>query len=414
MEKRMVDSERDRLRNLTKELLSQNFTKEGPPNVIHLTIFQMLKKIFGKEVEIDKFEFRKIPLIFYSLIPIFWGVSIFLMICLSIFQIWYLNSILTTIFLLMTIWLKRNPLLPKKFSSKGQNSEGKNFRLSLKSEKRENFDAKLAKIIFITHFDSNFQSYQPKNFQFIIYLRSSLTFLAFAQILLFSFLYSIYPPSLVVIHWISVILEGILILMGNFILILPESDIQGNARFENALRTAFLINLHYRIQENEPKLTWCEIESLFLEGNGAGNHGSEHFINKHAPELLEYKDLYIIDIDSLLFPIYLQHFTISGEKSTEISHKLSDLLKHYFLRQNIPLPQVNTSKSNSKLAPWGKNLPLSFSVQITNKMGGYRWISRHLDEQSSFSMANKFLEVCLDLVFFIDKAIDDHFQLDLE
>lgn len=409
----MVDSERDQLRNLTKDLLSQNFTKEKVLSALHLTIFQILKKTYGKKVEIDKFEIQKIPSQFSSVIPFFWGFSIFFMICVSIFQIWYLNLILLTVFPILIVWLKKNPLPLKKNSFNGQNSEGKNFRLSLKSEKGKNFEAKLAKILFITHFDSNIQSYQPKNFRFIIYLRISLTMLAFAQILLISFLYSIYPPSLIVLHWVSVILEGILIIIGNIILISPKSDIQNNARFENALRTAFLTNLHNRIQENDPRLTWCEIESVFLDGKEAENQGSEHFFSKYAPELSKYKDLYIIDIDSLLFPIHLQHFSMTGEKNKEITHKLSDLLKHYFLRQNIPLPQVYTRKSYSKLAPWGKNLPMSFSVQITNKKGGYRWISRQLDEDSSFSMAQKLLEVCLDLVFFIDRAIDDHFQLDL-
>ncbi|MHA1522346.1 MAG: hypothetical protein ACTSRK_19430 [Promethearchaeota archaeon] len=414
MEKRVVNSERDQLRSLTEDFLSQNFNGEKDPSALHLTIFQKLRKKFGKNVEIDKIEIHKTLPQYYSFFPIMWGISISLMIIISIFNIWYLNLISSLFFLLIMVSIKKNPLLIQKFFFKSQKYEGKNFRTLIKSEKQENFDAKLAKILFITHYNSRFQLHQPRSYRFIIHLRATLTILVSAQLLLIGFFYNSYSPLLFVIHWVFVIFEGMLIVIVNLLIIYPKSDIQRNVRFDDALRTSFLINLHNRIFENEPKLTWCEIESVFLDAENDENQGSEHFFSKYAPKLSEYKDLYIIELDSLLFPIHLRQYSMTGEKYEEFNQHFTDLLKHSFLRQKIPLPQVNTRKSYSKLSLWIKNLPLSFSAQITNKKGNYKWISRQINEKDSFSNAKKLLEVFLDLVFFIDRAIDDHFQPDLE
>ena len=414
MEKRSTDSERDHLRTLTEEFLSQNSIGKTAPIALHLTIFQKLKKSFGKNLDIDKFQFQKNPRQFSSFITVLWGILIFLMIIVSIFHEWYLNLITFLLLLLVMVWSKVNSPLLKKIPVKSLNVEGNNFRISFLSEKRENFDVKMAKILFITHFDSDSRLYQPLKLRFIIHLRIIFTILVSVQIFLFTFLYSQYSPLLIVIHWVFVIIEGVLIVVGNSILVFPKSGIQPNIRFENALRSAFLINLLDRIRDNNPKLTWCDIQGIFLDGEDAENQGSAYFFNKYAQELSEYKDIYIIHFESLLFPIHLQQFSIANEKSMEFTHQLADLVKHYFLRQNITLPRVYTRKSRIEKLLYAKNFPIPSSVRFSNKRGEYKWISRNLDKPSSFLLAQKLIEVCLDLVFFIDKAIDDHFHMDAE
>ena len=88
-----------------------------------------------------------------------------------------------------------------------------------------------------------------------------------------------------------------------------ELDLKGeypHGRFNNATGVTLLSLLLERIKESQSHLDWCDLEVLFTSGTDQGRIGSRAYLLEHEADLRQYKDVYIINVDSIARNLSLQ------------------------------------------------------------------------------------------------------------
>jgi hypothetical protein len=217
----------------------------------------------------------------------------------------------------------------------------KNLLVTQESQRSHEFGAKMAKILLVTHYDSQSSIISPKmTFLMQKFLKFSLILLHF-----FTLLYGIFRLNLSESFFTSAFLYLALtcIVISIIAAIYLELDLKGefpHGRYNNATGTTIVLSLLDRIKESQTHLDWCDLETLFTSGTDQGRIGSRAYFLDHEADLRQYKDVYILNIDSIARSVSVQGNLLPFFK-TPISPFLSNLV--FALGQHLNI----SVKSNS-------------------------------------------------------------------
>ncbi|MHA1744514.1 MAG: hypothetical protein ACTSWW_00855 [Promethearchaeota archaeon] len=217
----------------------------------------------------------------------------------------------------------------------------KNLCVTQESQRGHEFGVKMAKILLVTHYDSQNTTLSPK----ITFLMQK--FLKFSIILLhfFTLLYTLLPlnySEYFFLAWFR-ILAWIFLIISIISALYLEIDLKGDfphGRFNNATGTTIVLSLLDRIKESQTHLDWCDLEILFTSGTDQGRIGSKAYFLDHEADLCQYKDVYILNIDSIARSVSVQRNLLPLLK-TPISPFLSDLV--FDLAQHLNISVKNNS-----------------------------------------------------------------------
>ena len=235
-----------------------------------LYLLSLLKKI-GFTPKIESFMFNPrhvlIDVIKYA------GIIALEVILGLFFWMGYVNLILVSIgtqFCIFTLFYLIQKSLRDKLTHKMAISS-KNLIVTEESQRSHEFGAKIAKILLVTHYDSQNSTLSPKiTFLMQKSLKFSLIFLHFFTllygILRLTFSESFFSSLLLFFAWTCLIIS---ILAALYL----ELDLKGkfpHGRFNNATGTTIVLSLLDRIKASHTHLDWCDFETLFTSGTDQG------------------------------------------------------------------------------------------------------------------------------------------------
>ncbi len=305
-----------------------------------LYLISLLKKL-GFTPKIESFLFNP-PHVLIGVIK--YASIIALEVILALFfWIGITNLILVSIgvqFCILVIWYLIQKSIQRKLTHKVTVSS-KNIRITKGSQRSDEFGVKMAKVLLVTHYDSPNSIISPKmTFLMRKILKFSLILLHF-----FTLLYGIFKLNLSESFFTSILLflAWICLLISIFAAIYLELDLKGEfprGRFNNATGTTIVLSLLDRIKESQTHLDWCDLETLFTSGTDQGRIGSQAYFLDHEADLRQYKDVYILNIDSIARSVSVQGNLLPFFK-TPISPFLSNLV--FALGQHLNISVKNYS-----------------------------------------------------------------------
>ncbi|MHA1584746.1 MAG: hypothetical protein ACTSWL_05800, partial [Promethearchaeota archaeon] len=399
---------------------SQSKSLSPSPLEIPTKIFKTLKK-WGLNPEIDsfmlyplKFAIIRIQYLIYCGIffenLIFWIFSGF-----SHSEtpfIWEIFINITLIAMsLFWIYFKNKGKINKK-SKFTKEIPVKNLYISQLSRKNQELHVPMSKIIFSAHYDGIEYQFHGK---LVAILRKIIPILKISILILnpimcasFILYFNIWHQNIQFYYIISIVLL-ILNFIGLSLMIVKMLDYQLYPAFRkntNSSPMIILLALIKQMKESKIDLEWCDFQVIFSGGGELEGKGNEIFIQKNLNSLKLFKDVYIIDLDSITDDLYLfsQKKKGSPQKLPNIKQTLLEFIEHHLVRYRIPFISKNYNKF-----PTGAYIPFArhnfniVSLGIPQfKFGIY---NEDLYTLEDLEQMEKLTEVLFNLILTLDKRI---------
>jgi hypothetical protein len=191
---------------------------------------------------------------------------------------------------------------------KTTNLESKNIIGEKLCQKQREFKAPMATIILIAHYDSISYRFDLKIHHFLLIS----TIIGELSIVFLSIFIVIFNQNIhqSIIGTLSASVNGLLSGVISVELGLLLINVVGNyssGAIDNATGCTAIIKILDHLKELKSDLEWCDLRILFSGAYEWGIWGAQSYLSTHREELACYKDIFVINLDSLAIPLQILH-----------------------------------------------------------------------------------------------------------
>ena len=340
-----------------------------------------------------------------SIFSLIFFISQFFLILFNTFVITLIISMLFLILANLTIIIL-NDIHKFKF---GKQFSSKNIICEKKSEKRKEFNAKMGLIIINANYDSGerkIRGFNNSNLQITL-----ITITGFSFILtIFTSIIGILKlhPNFILVSRIFSLLGLSISIFTSIIFFLNGIEKSSKGVVDNASGCAVLLNLMDRLAEGNINLNWMDLQFLFSGAKEIGAWGTNSYVNDNLENFMEYKDIYVIDIDKIRSKIsIIQNYGLFRKKS--MSNSLNKYISHLAFRGDIQVEEIRSKLCyNKNFSPFlNKNIRI---CSFTFKNKGFFYEFQNKFDKINQKTLTDVSEFIFNIILSLDLRIRDKIE----